>query len=326
MGVHRGGAEEERQGGKEDEVMSEVHLGCPPRHSGLFTSYFTFSLACSSEEENRATEARDDGIPKQQHCLDEDGDLIVPRKPKKWVNCKVAIQHRITSTIRDVGFQVWKAAFVLADFVLHVSATSKEFHDICALELGAGTGLVGIILARVSRKVFLTDKSAEILENCATNIQLNSSFFKHGFNSVCVRAIDWKWGWPPPSTELSKYSWSPDEVQEAEGASLLLAADVIYSDDLTDSFFGTLKGLMSRGCEKVLYLALEKRYNFSFEDLDVVANGYEHFRSYLNEGSSSSRSPCFIGKQIDLSCVLSYLNEYERGTDLELWKITYQSQ
>lgn len=32
---------------------------------------------------------------------------------------------------------------------------------------------------------------------------------------------------------------------------------------------------------QVLYLALEKRYNFSIDDLDVVANGYSHFRSYL---------------------------------------------
>jgi hypothetical protein len=30
-------------------------------------------------------------------------------------------------------------------------------------------------------------------------------------------------------------------------------------------------------------MALEKRYNFSFSDLDVVANGYSHFRSYLRD-------------------------------------------
>lgn len=48
-----------------------------------------------------------------------------------------------------------------------------------------------------------------------------------------------------------RYSWTCSEVEEAESASLLLAADVIYSDDLTDALFGTLKRLMSRGTEKV---------------------------------------------------------------------------
>jgi len=30
-----------------------------------------------------------------------------------------------------------------------------------------------------------------------------------------------------------------------------------------------------------LYTSLEKRYNFSLDELDVVANGYAHFRSFF---------------------------------------------
>lgn len=54
-----------------------------------------------------------------------------------------------------------------------------------------------------------------------------------------------------------RYSWTASEVEEAQEASLLLAADVIYSDDLTDAFFSTIERLMCLGSEKVLVKALE---------------------------------------------------------------------
>lgn len=50
---------------------------------------------------------------------------------------------------------------------------------------------------------------------------------------------------------LPRYSWTFSEVEAAQEASLLVAADVIYSDDLTDAFFSTLQRLMSSGSEKV---------------------------------------------------------------------------
>lgn len=48
-----------------------------------------------------------------------------------------------------------------------------------------------------------------------------------------------------------RYSWTSSEVEEAQRASVLIAADVIYSDDLTDALFNALEGLMSQGSEKV---------------------------------------------------------------------------
>jgi methyltransferase-like protein 22 len=50
----------------------------------------------------------------------------------------------------------------------------------------------------------------------------------------------------------SRHLWSTNEIEEAEEATIVFAADVIYSDDLTDLFFDTVKNLMSSGAKKVL--------------------------------------------------------------------------
>ncbi|XP_062229361.1 uncharacterized protein LOC133927087 isoform X2 [Phragmites australis] len=291
----------------------------------------------SSKSELVAATSGSCGLP-DAVAVDEDGDLVLDRrKRKKDVRSDyhvLTIQHGVTSSLKSVGLQVWKAALLLTDFVLHKSFTSSDFDGVTAIEIGAGTGLVGLIQARVARRIFITDRGVDILDNCLANVRLNSSMLKFDKANFCVRELDWKMSWPPPvgtcdpSDPSLRYFWSASEIEEAEKATILFAADVIYSDDLTDLFFDTVKKLMSSGAKKVLYLALEKRYNFSLDELDVVANGYAHFRSFFTvqyecghrDGTSK---PGFVGKQIDLAEIPQYIREYERGKDLELWRIMY---
>ncbi|KAG0499034.1 hypothetical protein HPP92_003725 [Vanilla planifolia] len=302
-----------------DEVMSEIHLGCPPHFSGPYITQFTFSLP--TDDDSRAARVLD---------LDDDGDLVLVRRNVTSSVCKLTFQHRIMSSVPNVGLQVWMAALVLSDYIIHRSFVSSDFDGVTAIELGAGTGLTGVVLARVAKTIFLTDYGNEILENCAKNVDINISLLGLNVNTILVRELNWKDSWPPHNDlfQCSRYSWSTSEVGEAEGATVIIAADVIYSDKLTDSFFCVLEKLMSRGSRKVLYLALEKRYNFSLDDLDVVANGYERFKSFLKTPEECSKLgnlslPCFMGEQINLLEIPQYIREYERGKDVELWRIQY---
>jgi hypothetical protein len=127
----------------------------------------------------------------------------------------------------DVGLQSWGASIVLSSmmcadperFGLSKQALNERP---CIIELGAGTGLVSLTLAKLfpqirvgGASISATDYHHAVLDNCRSNVETNFSSERHQ---------------PPPvSTEILDWSQPPANLQST--ANMLIASDVIYAPE-----------------------------------------------------------------------------------------------
>lgn len=64
-------------------------------------------------------------------------------------------EHSISTALNLVGLQVWRGAFLLADYILH---NANLFHGQTVLELGSGVGLTSIVAGMFAKEVICTGK------------------------------------------------------------------------------------------------------------------------------------------------------------------------
>ncbi|KAJ7372762.1 Methyltransferase-like protein 22 [Desmophyllum pertusum] len=222
----------------DETYLSDVHLYTPFLRTEKDNIAFTrFKILRRSESSENCPSKEVERIIHECHQeIDEDDDLSPPRKyiPRD-VFTVITIEHHLSTAVKDVGLQVWRGALLLCDFLVY----NEERFDRCtALELGAGLGLCSIVLGRVAKRVFCTDVGDSILRNCQRNVATNSHLFKCGSDSVTVHEFDWlKPGLP---TGNAPFCWTKEDQEALKDVSVVLAADVIYDDSLTDAFLETV--------------------------------------------------------------------------------------
>ncbi|XP_056144478.1 methyltransferase-like protein 22 [Lampris incognitus] len=285
--------------------------------------------------------------------LDEDGDLEVKRRPRKSDvkggdrdkvypiilskspdvseeeegECEghqclknfIRIEHTMATPLDDVGKQVWRGAFLLADFILSHPTT---FQGATVLELGAGTGFTSVVMAAVAKRVYCTDVGDDLLSMCQRNLTLNTHLLEPAGGEVRVRKLDWLQHSLCTDIDV-EFSWTEEEVADLhDNTSFIIAADVCYEDDLTDGLFRTLYRLcniLPKPC--TIYLSIEKRMNFTLRRMDVSCEAYDHFRHCLSE-LQSMVDGCNSFSVEQVPATFPQCLHYERIEQLELWKVT----
>ncbi|XP_041432718.1 methyltransferase-like protein 22 isoform X2 [Xenopus laevis] len=190
------------------------------------------------------------------NLVDEDGDLEVTRRPQSFserreqnsarnivcptiitigneedYTCEenidsshniVKIEHTMATPLEDVGKQIWRGAFLLADYILW---QPDLFRDCTVLELGAGTGFTSIIMAMIAKTVYCTDVGEDLLEMCKRNVSLNKCLTEPAGGKVTVKQLDWLKEEFSEDSE-SPYSWTEEDIADLyDHTTVIIAAD-----------------------------------------------------------------------------------------------------
>ncbi|MBN3318617.1 MT21A methyltransferase, partial [Atractosteus spatula] len=136
-----------------------------------------------------------------------------------------------------VAAVVWDAAVVLC---MYLELGEVELRGKKAIELGAGTGLVGIVATLLGARVTLTDREPA-LDFLRANVRANLPAELRGAAEVSELA----WG-----EALHRYA--------AGGYDLVLGADIVYLEETFPALLATLEHLSSE--RAVVLLACRLRY------------------------------------------------------------------
>ncbi|KAI8426091.1 hypothetical protein MSG28_005050 [Choristoneura fumiferana] len=240
-------------------------------------------------------------LPKGENKVqfDDDDDLIIERPE----NAVIKIEHSSKTKIALVGLQVWRGAFLIGDLLIHLGVKGA-LKDKTILELGAGTGLTSFIAGIYAKKVICTDINlGGILELIKLNARYNENLIKSQFK---VNELD-----------FTDTAWSRQLTDDVEDVNVIIAADVVYDDDVTAAFVTTIQKMLNTKPPKTLYMALEKRFVFTIEHMDSVAPCYETFLTLLDKVKAGSN---WTVEQMPLDFPKYFT--YDRVKELVLWKIS----
>ncbi|XP_037618262.1 protein N-lysine methyltransferase METTL21A [Sebastes umbrosus] len=150
-----------------------------------------------------------------------------------------------------VAAVVWDAAVVMC---MYLEMGKVELKGKGVIELGAGTGLVGIVAALLGAKVTITDREPA-LDFLAANVKANVPQDSQG--SVVVSDLTWGEG-------LERYP--------AGGYDLVLGADIVYLEDTFVPLLHTLEHLCSDST--VVLLACKIRYKRDTDFLSMLKHKF----------------------------------------------------
>ncbi|EJD47875.1 S-adenosyl-L-methionine-dependent methyltransferase [Auricularia subglabra TFB-10046 SS5] len=166
------------------------------------------------------------------------------------------LESRTMIEAGTTGLHTWGASLALCQ---HLQEHPELVRGKRVLELGCGSGLLGIVVARLgAEKTILTDGSQEVLDRCRDNVQ-RAQNVPYG-SAVRFALLDWT------DSLIDDTSRAMAERVREWDPQIVLCADVVYAPEIIPPLAETLCTILTSGAvvDSVL-LALTVRRHDTFE-------------------------------------------------------------
>ncbi|GAB0093324.1 protein-lysine N-methyltransferase EEF2KMT [Sergentomyia squamirostris] len=166
------------------------------------------------------------------------------------LNNAIVSVRETTRLITDgtTGLRTWPASLALCEWFTH---NLSKFSGKTVIELGAGIGMAGIVLAQIANncKILLTDFHERVLNFLIENIKENSL----GSNNNSLQAIPFDWT-SEEDLEKIRRDHTPD---------IVYAADVVYDSEIFPALCRVLKNFIKmNNCDVILSCTVRNEITF----------------------------------------------------------------
>eukprot|EP00960_Hanusia_phi_P038743 753572-Hanusia_phi.AAC.14 len=191
--------------------------------------------ASEEEEETAETSGREQELDMQEVAADEEA--------------KAAMAGLRCNYDNDlIGLDVWHGA--TRKLCEYCGRRSDLFKGAAVLELGAGVGILGMVLAKLgARSVYISDYDDVVLEVIRANIKLN------GLEGTCLEC---KLDWSLPENF--------DGLTESSRIDVIVGSDLLYSSHMAKLLYSAIRRLLDTIPDAVFVMSHKKRYSVTWNE------------------------------------------------------------
>ncbi|KAK4934328.1 hypothetical protein LTR10_024372 [Elasticomyces elasticus] len=171
----------------------------------------------------------------------------VPRGHDSFVDILISEPDLVAD---NLPLTTWTSSYVLAGLLHKLDVDHTCSNSIPVLELGAGTGLVGLTIAALWKMPVILTDLPPIVPGLAANVKLNDDYVK---DLVQCGSLDWS---APDSLLLQNGKVYAADMDKAQ---VVVAADVVYSEEHPELLSGAILRWLAKGPSSRVIIACAQR-------------------------------------------------------------------